>query len=90
MTAPLVLWWLASRMSPRTTSASQPNPTMMPAMASPSPRCAPCDPLICERAMKPKTTPRIAGRKNNPAQAQMSDAIASPLVFCAVTGTPWP
>jgi hypothetical protein len=83
---PVLLLVLALSAIPRTRSASQPKPTMMPAMASPSPFCRPLDRLIWVRATKPKTTPRMAGRRNNPAQAQMSEAMASPLVFCGTDG----
>ena len=71
-----------------TRSATQPNPTMMPARAMPSPFCWPLDRLICPRAMKPKMMPRMPGmNKRNPAQPQTNAAIANPFVFCLAT---WP
>ena len=63
---PLLVVFLAPSAIPRASSTSQPNPTMMPAMASPSPRCAPLDRLICARATKPRTIPGMAGKKNRP------------------------
>ena len=61
---------------------------MMPAMAMPVTPLRPLDRLICERAMKPKMMPSIAGMKNrNPAHPQTNAAIARPFVF-RLTG--WP
>ncbi len=71
-----------------TRRAIQAKPTMMPAMAIPSPFCVPLDCLIWERAMKPKMMPSTAGmKKRNPAMPQTNAATARPFVLGDV---PWP
>ena len=83
-TMPLLEEFRAPSAIPRASSTSQPNPTMMPATASPSPRCAPSDRLICAWATKPRMMPGMAGKKSSPAHEQISEAMASPFVFGAI------
>src|SRR6185437_12396363 len=81
-TTPLVLLLFTAEMTMiRTSSATQANPRMMPAVASPWPPCVPFDWRIWARATKPKTMARMSGtKKRNPQMPQTSDATASPFV----------